>query len=240
MRADRLEHVEHRDILALELAGHNRAAIKKHAWHIQPQHRHHHTGQRLVTARNANQRIIGMPAHGQLNTVSNHLPAHQRGAHPLMAHSDAVRHRDRAKLARRSVGGFHTFRDCMCLPHQGRITRGRFIPAGRYTDKRLFNVLGREPHRIIIAAVRRALRPFGHMAGRQAGFIPSFGHYQKSCLLKLLNRGLLRPGKCQAAKVDYCWILSAESNAGISQNNLITFYHKHSLKLEHAQPPLYA
>ena len=67
MLADGLEHVLHGDRLALEGAGQDRAAIDEDRRHVEPAHRHHHAGQRLVAAGEPDERVIGVAAHGQFD-----------------------------------------------------------------------------------------------------------------------------------------------------------------------------
>ena len=67
---DRLEHVDHGDVAALVGAGQDRAAIHEHAGDVEADHRHHHPGQRLVAAGEADQRVIAMAAHGELHAES--------------------------------------------------------------------------------------------------------------------------------------------------------------------------
>ncbi len=74
MLADRLEHVLHRDLLATEIAGKNRAAIDEDRRHIEPDHRHHHSGQRLVAAGKADQRVVGVAPHGQFDGIGDAFP----------------------------------------------------------------------------------------------------------------------------------------------------------------------
>jgi hypothetical protein len=73
MLADRLEHIDHGHVLAVESPGHDRAAIEEHGRHIQAQHRHHHAGQALVAACDADERVIAMAAHGELDGIGDHL-----------------------------------------------------------------------------------------------------------------------------------------------------------------------
>ena len=65
--ADRLEHVLDGDLLAPEIAGQDRAAIDEDRRHIEAQHRHHHTGQGLVAAREPDQGVISVATDGQFN-----------------------------------------------------------------------------------------------------------------------------------------------------------------------------
>ncbi len=176
MGPDRLEHVQHGHVPALETARHDRAAIEEDRGHIQAQHGHHHARQGLVAACHADQRIIGMPAHGQLNAVGNPVARDQRAAHAFMAHGDAVGNRDGAELARGTVGGLHAFGDGMSLAHQCCVARRGLIPAGGDPDKGLPDVLGRQAHRVEIAAMGRARGAFGHVARGESGLVPGLGH----------------------------------------------------------------
>ena len=102
--ADRLEHVLHRDVAALPLAGQDRAAIHEDRRHVEPHHRHHQPGQRLVAAGEPDQRVVGVAAHGELDRIGDHLAADQGRLHALVAHGDAVGHGDGGELARRAAG----------------------------------------------------------------------------------------------------------------------------------------
>ena len=73
MLAHRFVDVLHGDFLALESAGQDRAAVNVDRGHVEPAHRHHHAGLRLVAAGDADQRVIGVAAHGELNQIRNHL-----------------------------------------------------------------------------------------------------------------------------------------------------------------------
>ena len=97
-----------------------------------------------------------------------------------MAHGDAVGNRDRAEFARCAICRLNALAGGMGLTHQRRITGGGLVPARRDPDKRLLDVLGREPHRVIVGAVRCAFRAFRHMAGWQLGFVPGLGHVRSS------------------------------------------------------------
>ena len=71
MRADGFEHVHDCDVLALEAPRQDRATIEEDRRHVEAQHGHHHARQRLVAPGNANQGIIAMTAHGQLDGICN-------------------------------------------------------------------------------------------------------------------------------------------------------------------------
>ena len=141
MLADRLEHVLHGDRLALEGAGQDRAAIDEDRRHVEPAHRHHHAGQRLVAAGEADQRVIGMAAHGQFDGVGDHLARRQRGLHAVVAHGDAVGDGDGAELARRAAGGRDALLHRLRLAHQRDVAGRGLVPAGRDADERLVDLL---------------------------------------------------------------------------------------------------
>ena len=169
MLADRLEHVLHGDRLALEGAGQDRAAVDEDRRHVEPAHRHHHAGQRLVAAGDADQRVIGVAAHGQLDRIRDHLARRQRGLHALVAHGDAVGDGDGAELARRAAGGGDALLDRLGLAHQRDVAGRGFVPAGGDADERLMDLRRGQTHRVIIGAMRRALGAFGHVPAGQPG-----------------------------------------------------------------------
>jgi len=85
------------------LAGQHRPAVHEDARAVEAHHAHHDAGQRLVAAREPDQRVIGVPAHHQLDAVGDELAREQAHAHPAVAHRDAVRHRDRRELEWRAT-----------------------------------------------------------------------------------------------------------------------------------------
>ena len=60
-------------------------------------------GRRLVAAREPDQRVIAMAAHGEFDRIGDHFARHQRGTHALMAHGDAVGDGDGAEFAGRAA-----------------------------------------------------------------------------------------------------------------------------------------
>ena len=101
--ADRLEQVLHRDRTAAIGAWKDGAAIDEDRRHVEPAHGHHHARQRLVAAGHADQRVVAMAAHGELDGIGDDLARRQRGLHALMPHGDAVGDGDGAEFARRAV-----------------------------------------------------------------------------------------------------------------------------------------
>ena len=172
--AHRFEHVHHRQVAAFVAAGQDGAAIHEHAGHVQPHHGHHHAGQGLVAAGEADQRIVAMAAHGQLDGIGDQVARDQRGLHALMAHGDAVGDGDGGELTRRAERLLHTALDRLGLAREGDIAGGGLVPACGHADEGLVDLLLGQPHGVIIAAMRRAIRPHGHVARRQARLVPMF------------------------------------------------------------------
>ena len=168
MLADRLEHVLHRDLLATEIAGKDRAAIDEDRRHVEADHRHHHARQGLVAAGETDQRIVSMAPHGQFDGIGDAFTRWQRRPHAVMAHGNAVGHCDGAELARGAAGGGDALLDRLGLTHQRDVARRRLVPARGHTHERLVDLFGGQPHGIEIGAVRRPLRALRHMTARQS------------------------------------------------------------------------
>src|SRR5437773_2220395 len=98
MPSDRFVDVTDRDVLALEAAGHDRAAVDHETGDIHPRERHDRARDGLVTAADADQSVEQMPARDEFDGVSDYLARDERGLHALGAHRDAVAHRDRVEL----------------------------------------------------------------------------------------------------------------------------------------------
>ena len=127
--ADRLEHVLHGDGLAAEIAGQDRAAVDEDRRHVEPHHRHHHAGKRLVAAGEPDEGVIAVAAHGELDRVRDHFARRQRRIHAGMAHGDAVGDGDGAELARRAAVGRNALLHRLRLAHQGDVAGRGFVPA---------------------------------------------------------------------------------------------------------------
>ena len=69
--AHRFKHIQHGHVMAMMLTRHDGPAIHEDRWHIQPDHGHHDAWQGFVTARNADQRIIAVATHRELNGIRN-------------------------------------------------------------------------------------------------------------------------------------------------------------------------
>ena len=105
VRPDRLKHVLNTHVVALEPAGHDRAAVEHERGQVQPSQRHHGTGDGLVASRKGHDRVEQVPARDQFNRVRDDLAADQGGLHALRAHRDAVGDGDRVVLDGRAPAG---------------------------------------------------------------------------------------------------------------------------------------
>ena len=103
-RADALVGGEDGDVLAAPAAGQHRAAVDEDARAVEPHHRHHHAGQGLVAAGEADQGVVGVGAHHRLDRVGDQLARHQAHAHALVVHRHAVGDRDGGELHRHRAG----------------------------------------------------------------------------------------------------------------------------------------
>ena len=157
--AHRLEHVHHGHILVFKAAREDRSTVNEDARHVQPQHRHHHARQALVAPGKAQQRIITMAAHRQFNTVGNAIAGNQRRLHALVSHGNPVGHRDGVEPPRHPAGFVHPDPRCIGLRIQRGVTRRRVIPRRSNPHERPPDFLLGQPHRVIITAMRRPLRP---------------------------------------------------------------------------------
>ena len=140
--ADGLERVDDRDVPLgavgqLGLAGHDRSGVEEHAGQIETGGGHQHAGQRLVAAGQQHRAVEALGHHDGLDAVGDHLTGHQREVHALVAHRDAVGHRDGAELHREAAGGVHAFLDGLGQPVQRQVARGDLVPRRRDADLRL-------------------------------------------------------------------------------------------------------
>ena len=169
--ADALEHVDHGHVVALELAGQDRAAVHEHGRHVEAQHRHHHARQRLVAAGEPDHAVVAVAAHGELDRIGDHLARDQRRLHALVAHGDAVGHGDGAELARRAAGGVDALLGGLRLAHQGDVAGRGLVPARHHADERPMDLLLGETHGVVVGAVRRARGALGDVAAGKLGLV---------------------------------------------------------------------
>src|SRR3546814_19257912 len=91
-------------------------------------HGHHHAGQRLVAAGEADQRVVAVAAHGELDGVGDEVAADQRRLHALVAHGDAVGHGDGAELSRGAGGRLPAALPPLRLARAGAVEGRRLVP----------------------------------------------------------------------------------------------------------------
>ena len=108
---------------------------------VEPRGGHQHAWQRLVTAGQQHAAVEPLGLHHDLDRVGDHLAADQRVVHPLVAHRDAVGHRDRAelqgipaRLAYARLGG-------LGQPVQREVAGRDLVPGRGDTDLRLGEVV---------------------------------------------------------------------------------------------------
>ena len=167
MHADAFEHVDDGYVAPLELAGQDRAAVEKYGGHVEAQHGHHDAGQRLVAAGDADQCIVAVAAHRQLDGVGDDLARDERRLHALMTHGDAVGHGDGAEFTRRAAGFIDAQLGGLSLAHQRDVAGCCLVPARHHADERAMYVLLFEAHGVVVGAMRRARRPLRHVTARQ-------------------------------------------------------------------------
>ncbi len=144
--------------LPRNLPGRIEPPYMKHRRHVQPQHGHHHAGQRLVAARQGHHGVVAVAAHGELDRIGDQVAAGQRGLHALVAHGDAVGHGDGGELARRAAAAVDADLDGLGLAAERDVARRGLVPAGRHAHDRLGDLLFVEAHGVEIRPVRRPLR----------------------------------------------------------------------------------
>ena len=128
-------------------------------------------GRRLVAAGHGDQRVVAVAAHGELDRVGDDVAAGQRRLHAGMAHGHAVGDGDGGEFARRAAVGGDALLDRLRLALQRDVAGRGLVPGRRHADQRLVNLLAGEAHGIEVRAMRRPLRPFGHMPARQPRFV---------------------------------------------------------------------
>jgi hypothetical protein len=123
-------------------------------------------------------------AHGEFDRIGNDLTADQGGLHALVTHGDAVGDGDGAEFARGAIGVRNALLDRLGLPHQRNVARCSFVPAARHANEGLADLLTRQPHCIIIRAVRRALRPFRYVTAGKFVFADRLGIHRSNPSLR--------------------------------------------------------
>ncbi len=103
-RAHGLEHAHDVERLVLVVTREDRAAVEEDRRQVEPGRRHHHPGQALVAPREGDHGVEPLGVHDALDRVGDDLARHERAPHALVAHRDAVAHRDGDELDREAPG----------------------------------------------------------------------------------------------------------------------------------------
>ena len=74
------------------------------------------------------------------------------------------------------------------LAHQRDVAGRGFVPAGGDADERLVDLRRGQTHGVIVRAMRRALRTFGHVAAGQLGLELGLGVHRRSCDVAAASR----------------------------------------------------
>ena len=111
MGANRFVNVLNRHGVTFKLARRNGAAVQDQARNIQPRQRHDSSRNRFVAAHENDQRVKQIAAGDQLNGIRDDFTAHQRSAHTLGAHGDAVGNGNGVELQWSSARGANALLD---------------------------------------------------------------------------------------------------------------------------------
>ncbi|WP_162938492.1 hypothetical protein [Mycobacterium kyogaense] len=145
-RAHGFERVDDRDFFLgaigqLGDTGHDRAVVEEHVGEVQPRGRHQHAGDGLVTAGQQHGAVEALGLHDGLDAVGDDLARDQREMHALVAHRDAVGHRDGAELQRVAARLVHPGLDRLRQPLQRQVARRDLVPRRTDADLRLHPVV---------------------------------------------------------------------------------------------------
>ena len=143
-RPNRLEDILQGDVAAAIAPGTDGAAIKRQPREVQSDQRHHGGWDRLIAAHDHHQSVEEVAAGDELDRVGDHLAADERGFHALGSHRDAVGHRNRVELHRRSACGPDAGLDLLRQAAVIVVTRHRLDPAVPDADQRLGQVRSAE------------------------------------------------------------------------------------------------
>jgi hypothetical protein len=95
VRADGLEDLLDRHVVALEVPGQDRAAVEQDGRDVEPRERHDRARDRLVACGQRDDPVEQVSAGDELDRVRDDLARDERRLHPRGAHRDAVGDRDR-------------------------------------------------------------------------------------------------------------------------------------------------
>ncbi len=145
-RADRLERVDDR-YLALAAVGQlgatrkDCARVEEHRRQIQSRRGHQHPGQRFVTPGQQHRSVQPFGLHDGFHAVGDQFTRRQREVHALVAHRDAVGHRNRAELQRIAARGEHPLLCRLGQPVQRQVAGRDLVPRRGHSDLGLGEVV---------------------------------------------------------------------------------------------------
>ena len=172
---DRLEDVLNVDVLATELAGHDRAAVEKAARQIEARRAHQHAGKALVATSNRDGAVEALGVHDQLVGVRDVLARDERGTHALVAHGDAVGDRDRIEDQRDSASSIRTGLRVHSQLVEMVVTRRDLVPRRRDSNLRLRKVLILQTNRAQHGAGGGATESVGDIKTAAAAMVVAHG-----------------------------------------------------------------
>ncbi len=171
VRANRFEDILDGQILSVEMAGRDGAAVEHERGDIEPCERHHSAGHVLVAAGDGDEAVEEIPARDQFYRVGDDFTADQRSLHAFGAHGDAVGDGDGVELHRRAAGFadalLHRFGDMA----QVEVAGADLGPRIRDADDGLVQVFFREADSAKHGARGSAMRSFGKGNGVQFGIM---------------------------------------------------------------------
>ena len=112
-----------------------------------------------------------MTAHRELDRIGDDLAGDQRRLHALVTHGDAVGDGDRRELAGHAARLDHAPFGRLGLAPERDVAGRRLVPGADDTDERPRDLLRREPHGVVVRAVRRPLRADGGVPARELGLV---------------------------------------------------------------------
>ena len=148
----------------LGLAGQDRAGVEEHAARSRRAAAISMPGSDLSQAGQQHRAVEALGLHHGLDAVGDHLAGDQREVHALVAHRDAVGHRDRAELHREAARGEHTVLDGLREPVQRQVARRDLVPRRRDADLRLGEVVVAHAYRAQHSAGGGLLQAVGDVA----------------------------------------------------------------------------
>ena len=154
-------------LTAIHSAGQHGAAADKNRGHVEPGRSHEQAGDVFIAVGHHHQGVQGVGHSHSLGGVGNEIPGDQGVFHALMAHSQAVAHRDSRKHNGGAAGhgnaGFHSLHDFI----QVHVAGNNVILGADHADQRTLQFLFGKSQGVEQGAVGGALHAFGHCIASQ-------------------------------------------------------------------------